>query len=82
MYGFDNEDLVATLFRLDISKLILEVSHLTRKLPRLREKIVIILEGLLHSHQISTKIILPRKLIHPCEVVYPLVILQFRKLIG
>lgn len=60
-------------------KLVLEVIDLSRKNPSLWEHIEVILEDLEHPHQISAEIVLSCKLVHPWEVVNPLIALHLRE---
>ena len=75
MNRFDDEDFVAVFLGLDVGELVAEVGHLRGEDPRLGEEVVLVLEDLLHPRQIPAQVVLPRELVHPCEVVDPLVIL-------
>lgn len=53
-------------------ELALEVGHLCGQDPRLREEVVVVLEGLEHAHQVSAEVVLAGECIHPRKVVDPL----------
>lgn len=75
MYRFNNEYFVAVFLGFNVSKLVAEVGHLRGQNPRFREEIIIIFEDFLHPSQIPAQIVLPRQLIHPCKMIYSLVVL-------
>lgn len=81
MHWLHNEDLMPVLFRLDIGELLFEVVHLRWKDPSLGKEVVVLLEYLLHSLQVPAQVILPGQLIHPREVIDPLIVLQLRELL-
>jgi hypothetical protein len=58
VHWFYNEYFVAVFLGLNVSKLVAEVSHLRGQDPGLREKVVVILEYLLHAAQVSTQVVL------------------------
>ena len=82
VHRFHDEDLVAVFLGFNVSKLVAEVCHLRGQNPGLREEVVVILEHFLHPCQIPTQVVLPGELIHPREVIYSLVVLKFRELVG
>ena len=59
-----------------------EVRHLTGENPCLGKEVIVLGEDLFHAHEVAAQVVLARELIHAWEVVYSLVQLQLRKLIG
>jgi hypothetical protein len=83
-----NKDLVLALFTLvgpsstlRNGKLIPKFVHFPWQDPRLGKKAVLLFKNLLHPHQVSAEVILPRELIHPWKMIYSLICLQLGKLI-
>ena len=48
---------MAVFLGLDVSKLVAEVGHLRGQDPGLREKVVVILEDLLHAAQVPAQVV-------------------------